>query len=223
MRRYNAREVASAVLGALFGIMGFVHTGPLDAWTAWSPPQWISLGSAAVVNYDSIDSTLPLSNVDWPVNLVFYNNAEVDKVKNILKPTFYKSGNTMRTQVHQGPSCCDWSWDEDSGVKNAYGNCPVNIHMRLYAYPVVDTVYSNTHGYIVYATSHHDVHEHPSWCTDRWFGDSEWAEHQFGTEFINRGYGVCRDCWGYRNYEPLRRIGDHQWDNNGWSTAISIP
>jgi hypothetical protein len=122
--------------------------------------------------------------------------------------------------VHDGPVM---SWDADRGIKNPSGSCPVNIHMRLYADSGDDALYSNTHGYMVFATAHNDVREG---CSGTYWGDSDWAEHLFRVEYANRGYGTCADCWGFFNYEPERwDSGDpqHYWKNNGWTTAIAIP
>jgi hypothetical protein len=222
-------NVVFASLGAVLGISGIIAVGPLHA--NYSTPgnlRWVNLGSAAVVNYDQTANVSPMNPnaVDWSIDLVYYGNAEVDKVKNILKNTgrFRTSGTTMYGQVHEGPNLYS---DADSGVKNDIPGCAtdINIHQRIYARPTVDVVYSNTHGFVVWATSHHDVHEG---CSDEWFGDSEWAENQFGTEYQNLGYTICRDCWWYSNYEPFStpsRLSDpkHHWDNNGWATAIYVP
>lgn len=47
----------------------------------------LSHGEDGFYNYDFVSNTQPINtSVDWPITMVFYNNAEVTKVKNIFFP-----------------------------------------------------------------------------------------------------------------------------------------
>lgn len=173
-----------------------------------------------VYNYDFDDQNAVRNNVDWPLNLFFYNDAEIDRVKNILQPQFDNTGGIQDARLRDGTAL---TWDTDRGMKNPQPSCSggnTDIHMRVYA-DGDDRMYNTTDGYYVFATSHKDINEG---CTGEEFGYSEAAEGGFATEYSNRGYFVAQDDIGFGNWEPPRHeTSSRYWDNDGNATAIYIP
>lgn len=219
MTKYS-RQVAATSAAVLSVIV--VPAGSANAATARSG-SYLTLnlaGGDQIVNYDHESQTAARTNVDWAVTLFFYNDAEVDRVKNILQPEFENEGSVMwgyQKDVNY------LAWDNDRGMKDPQvdGNgCATDIHMRVYADSSDDQMYNLVDGYYVFATSHKDIGEN---CTGQTFGYSEVAEEGFATEYSNRGYQVYADAVNLGNYEPYRVSGNHIWDNNSWATKVYIP
>jgi hypothetical protein len=175
-------------------------------------------------NYDFLSHNVARNNVDWPVNFVFYNNAEIDKVKSKMNSRMKYSGGAMYGRLNDGNG---WLWDEDKGIKT--GRCPnpffsgTTYHMRLYADRPGDRLYNRSWGFYTLGTSHIDHNE--CWARDRWFGKSEDAEGKIAS-FAAAVWGsgrVHQDHWQFYNQEPLRQEGNHIWKSNGLATIVKVP
>jgi len=171
-------------------------------------------------NYDFLSKTLPVSgsNVDWPMAMLFYNNANVQKVKSMYFGN--TPGTIMYARLDDGQG---WLWASDTGTKcltwwSTYLNQYVYLHMRVYA-PLV-TGYMNNAGYgkYVLGTTHYD-----NYPTESWSGYSEYAEHDFASYAQLHGYTVFVDWSDWHNYEPLRYERTHIWLNDGYTTAVYVP
>jgi hypothetical protein len=165
-------------------------------------------------NYDFLSQTVSASNVDWPVTLLFYNNANVNKAK-----IFAWTGSTMYGRMNDGTG---YVWDSDKGSKDSL--CPIvgdAHHYRVYAPPTTDRLYNVTWGYWVFATSHIDHNE----CGfGSYSGYPDRTEDYVATQFANAGYQVERNWASFSNPEPYRvEGGDHIWSNDGYATRIRIP
>jgi hypothetical protein len=168
-------------------------------------------------NYDFLSQTVSSTNVDWPVNFLFYNNAEVDKVKDAMRFSF--AGSRMNGRINDGSG---FVWDQDGGRKNYL--CPIigdAYHYRLYA-DGDDRLYNAAWGYYVIGTSHIDHNE----CGfGAWFGKSETAEGYIASR-ARSAFGssnVAEDWSSFANSEPYREEGNHIWQNNGLATAVRVP
>jgi len=172
-------------------------------------------------NYD-FDSQYVLStNVDWPVTLVFWNNANINKVKNSLDSAgFQWGGDSENGRLNDGYG---YVWDTDGGRKNVL--CPflsTDSHYRIYA-PSYDYLYNVSWGFYVIGTTHRDHNE----CgpLDTWYGKSDEAENEvaFASAAV-WGSGAVASDWAYfYNYEPYRAEGSHIWLNDGYATAVRVP
>ncbi len=170
-------------------------------------------------NYDFRSETDSNTNVDWPVTMLHYNNAEIDKVKDIyfgpqvLSDLFYG-------RVNDGSG---WIWDSDRGTKktnffsDALGT-HVNLHMRLYAPNSLDYLENASWGKYVLGTTHYDEYPEPG----SWHGYSEYAENDF-VLFVQGSYTVFEDWSSFSNAESLRNENGHIWQNNGLATSVAVP
>lgn len=125
-------------------------------------------------NYDLDSKEYSPNNVDWPVTMVFWKNADVNKVKSIF------FGQTILAWSKYGRlnDSDGWIWDEDRGTKGGPYNVNINgtnftvyLHMRVYAPNPPDYMNNSGWGRYVLATTHYD--EYP-W--EGWSGYSELAE-----------------------------------------------
>ncbi len=73
----------------------------------------LSHGEDGFYNYDFLSNTASSTNVDWPITMVFYNNAEVTKVKNI----FFGSALLAWSMYEYLNDGTGWVWDDDKGTK----------------------------------------------------------------------------------------------------------
>jgi hypothetical protein len=238
--RRRTVSVISAFVGAMLGMLtGFVPA-VFGVASSTKPPSDKWVGDIAFRNYDfRSTANSNANNVDWGVNFMFFGHANVNYVKSLLPPAFQYQGGAMYTLGYdrpQGSASYSWFWDNDSGKKNGKPwplifPCPStqfeNLHMRFYARPVKDTLYERVSGFgfVVSATTHHDVNEG---CSNAWFGDSEWAEHQFREEFKNGGVAnaaIYPDNSNFDNAEVTRLDpgdGTHLWSSNGLATLIYV-
>jgi hypothetical protein len=178
-------------------------------------------GGDSFYNYDFHSRSLRSNNVDWPVNLLFWNNATVPKVKSVVAADFPYIGGVKSAYVAG-------SWDDDRGRKTYPATCsggttyPNTVyHFRVYAPSNTDRMYNVNYGYFVIGTSHIDYREG---CTsgDRWFGSSESAEAYIAGRFAARGRSVVQDVRWLNNYESYAREGSGLWYNGGYASVISI-
>ncbi|WP_218042139.1 hypothetical protein [Infirmifilum lucidum] len=169
-------------------------------------------------NYDFTSQYVSPGSVDWPVCLVFYGNAYVDKVKNIYwGVTIF--ANPMYAYLNDGSG---WAWDTDRGTKGVfysnYLNQYVYLHMRVYAPNPPDYMGNSYWGKYVIATAHYDQYPLESWS-----GYTEYAERDLASIASSKGYTVYVDWAYFYNPEPYRAEGNHIWLNGGYATAVYVP
>lgn len=187
--------------------------------------QVIKSKEDAFYNYDFNSRTVSRNNVDWPVTLLFWNNAEIDKVKSAFRVAFPFSGSQKYARLDDGPG--DGEWDSDGGRKTILCSNPVqgsnSRHFRIYATSNDDRMYNTTWGFYVFGTTHIDHNE--CYPPDRYFGYSEDSE-KYVTLFARDIYGPSRvnaDSLNFGNQEPFRREGNHIWSNDGLATTVKVP
>lgn len=172
----------------------------------------LSIREDSFYNYDFASETASNTNVDWPVTMLFYNNANVNKVKNIF---FIGFGWLKYGRLNDGAG---WVWDSDGGTKGSSSWYSDRwLHMRVYA-DSDDRMYNLDWGYYVLGTTHYD--QYPS---ETWSGYSETAEEEFASIARSKGYAVYEDWGNFYNNEPYRVEGDHIWSNSGYTTAVNVP
>lgn len=223
--RHPFHGLLAACVGAILGISTGLLPSAMAGYSQ-SPPQYKYVGTVSFENYDFQTQQAYQWNVDWPVTLMFAGHAEVDKVKNILGGAFASTGNPMYDFTFDNGV---GAWDTDSGRKNPHGSCSdhskIDIHARFYADPRFDYDYDyNNFAYMLIATTHHDVEEG---CSDEWFGDSGWAEHQFVVEYSSHPSqvdSIYENNADFGNFEGPYRWDDskHRYDNDGAASIIFI-
>lgn len=188
------------------------------AWTA-SHLSTLSIEEDLFRNYDFGSDWDNYTNCSWPVTMLFWNNAEIDKVKSQYRlRDWILWGYSEWAKLNETGD--DWIWDTDRGVKKPIG---LNfIHMRVYA-DSDDQLYNISWGYYILGTTHYDK-DGETKC-----GWSEEAEQQAAlvAESVP-GWGVVEDWGNFYNYEPLRKEVDeegneHWWQCGGYATAVYVP
>ena len=232
------RYVSTAVILALALVAGVLAGRPLATGVAPAGAAttghltYVTMDEDAFYNYDfnSITGDPLATNVDWPIDLLFWNNASVASVTSLYRPGYPYSGSSQYALLAddknaEGDDVSDWnwSWDGDAGVKDRF--CPsYNTrarHMRLYA-PGGGQLYNINWGYYVLATTHTDFQE----C---WFGTqygwSEDTEHIFAGYARDHGYTVAEDApnLDFGNSEAPHWEGNHYWQNDGHASAVNVP
>lgn len=163
-------------------------------------------------------------SVDWPINLLFWNNAEIDKVKRQYQFQDGWSGSgcghTMWSALTDGYS---WTWDGDDGIKRpCLPACMTSAtHLRLYAPPATDRFYNPSWGYYVIASSHKDQSEFCFFGTKHgWSEDAE--EHAVD---VARSFGwYAGDDWAsFSNPLPNTHLGNHYLQNDGRASHVRVP
>ncbi|WP_288008172.1 hypothetical protein [Thermofilum sp.] len=203
----------------LLALVGVIVALPLASRGATtSNLTLLMVAEDSFYNYDFTSKTVSSSNVDWPVCLVFYGNADVNKVKNIYWGVTILA-NTMYAYLDDGQG---FVWDEDRGTKGVvWSNCLnsyVWLHMRVYALNPPDYLYNIYYGKYVIATAHYD-----QFPLESWSGYTECAEKHLADIAKSKGYTVYQDLFYFYNYEPYRIEGNHIWLNNGYATYIYVP
>jgi hypothetical protein len=197
----------------LAGLFGFQGAGAAST----SKLDIVDIGSDSVWNYDFTTKSVSSSNVDWPVTLIFRNNAEVDKVKNYFNDTWACAGDKYGRYFDNGDT---FAWDADAGAKSRCTLLGDVYHMRVYA-DGDDRLYNTEFGYWVYGTTHIDHNEQLS---GEWFGESEKSEEWWRDWAANeRGWTICSDCQNMKNSEAYRAEGNHRWRNSGYATRVRVP
>jgi hypothetical protein len=197
----------------VFLMLASLTSASVYGWTTSNLQKYYQ-NTDGFYNYDFISEDASDTNVDFTVNLVFWNNAEVDKVK--VNFYGYDVANAMNMELKDGTS---WVWDSDRGSATCKLGSNIRKHMRLYA-DSDDRMYDVDWGYYVIATSHYD---YPCLIHD-WSGYSEQAEEEIAQDARNLGHGVQEDKKYMYNLEPARNETSggkiHAWYNNGWTTFI---
>lgn len=184
---------------------------------------WVGTGdNDKVYNFDSTQQNNVQGNRDWPVTIIFTDNAEIDKVKNDLEPEFGAGGGPMNMFLDDNGS---WVWDQDSGKDENL--CPIQAHYRIYA-DGDDQMFSQNYGFYVVATTHQD-REHLGNCSlpDK-FGWSETASDQVRIVAQNQ-YGAANvqaNAVNFFNGIAVSHWSDNNtrwWQNSGKVHRIKVP
>jgi len=205
-----------ACLWAVTGPSRAASTGKLAAQT---------VDSDAFDNYDLLSASVAWNNVDWPINLMFYNNANINKIKNTLNPLFNVGPPWASPMYGRIKNTGTWFYDQDSGRKTAVAICGLIGHYRIYADSAnSDRNWSPSLGYYVIGSSHYDYNEEGCGSTGQWFGNSESAEDWVANaSSAYGGWSIYRDYWPLNNYESSRWEGNHWWVSDGRATLVGIP
>ena len=199
-------------IAALAGVSAVVHGGDMlgilpDVHAAQFPcgnnyceavtyDQWGN-GEDSFTNWDYSENRV---DTEWPIDLIFRNNARYSDVKNAFKgysDWHYVEGfpcNNVaslaifpRNQpgdafAEQRPN--QWNWDDDTGLKGPYcvhsNDLPIQDHFRMYKEFYDESMYSPAWGFYLIGEAHRHYKEgectnNPGSCGE-WVGQEENAE-----------------------------------------------
>ena len=188
---------------------------------------YVSMGSNDYVyNYDFRSKSVSGNNLDWPVTIIFANNAEVEKVKEDLTPYGFGAGGSAKWGRISDYSISNLAWDGDGGRdENA---CPIHAHYRIYAPPDDRLGYNKTYGYFVIATTHQDRNHYGNCPGEDMFGWSEIASNQVHVAAVN-AYGqsnVISNTIQMYNAIPASHWSHDKtrfWQNDGLAHPVNVP
>lgn len=216
MKSMNGNSLLTTSLVALFVVSGaFLYA---DA-ASTSNLTTISSDGDSFYNYDFDSTSVSSSNVDWPITMIHYDDAEVDAVKDIY---FGSATNAFSkyARVNDG----GWTWDSDKGTKTGQVYSEdiddyVYVHQRIYAPNPPDYMSNSPWGNYVISSTHYDDYPFESWS-----GYSEYAEDFFALT-AGGSYTVYEDLSSLSNAESYREedSGSHIWLNNGYVTFVEVP
>lgn len=213
-RRLGLTGLAAAVAATAGG--AYAPTSA-DGATA-SSLTLINLSGDYFWNYDFNSGSITASNVDWPVTLIFYGNATINRVKDNLGPWFSYQGSAKYGRLNDGAG---FVTDQDSGRKTHMCPCIGDItHYRAYA-DADDRMYNPDWAYYVFATTHID---HNEGTFGEWFGQSEDAEEDVRDRSVQvwGASNVSNDYLNLSNYEAPHNEGSHHWNNNQYATKVGV-
>jgi hypothetical protein len=187
-------------------------------------------------NWDFLGQSESSAAVDVPMRFVFANNAEIDLVKNRLdgcggdpniSPTQCAYGGSMyqrlSDQAPSGNGNGTW-WDSDKGIKHGYF-CDYDNHMRLYARPSYDRMYSYSLSYYIVASVHLDF-EFPYGCTNHYFAEEieeQWWVNRINSHLWQYGWWANYGTSNWSNYEFGRWMDNtHYIQSDGYATQVNI-
>jgi len=170
----------------------------------------------SIYNYDFENRSVDATHVDWAMSLLFYDNANINKIKSILEGTYWLFGSEENAYLNDTGS---WQWDEDGGEKTEFPSClGSDAHYRIYAPSGTDEFYNPNFGYYLFGSTHHDHHE----LCDAWYDNSEGTESDIANRMRARGYYTRYDyAWFYN--AQFETQGNHHWNNDGYATYIQVP
>jgi hypothetical protein len=215
--------IAGVLLASFLGVL--LNSPDADGATARQGNYrllYLGWGDRAY-NYDNLTESATYTNVDWPVNILWWGNANVFTVKSQIG--FGSTcGSKMKLRLDDGDNDPGLRWDEDGGTKSPCAPVCYQTahHMRVYAPYPADKFYNPSWQYYVLATTHKDNSEFCVPGAQR-FGWSESAEHWFMTNAQVPLSGKVPEWSNWFNAEPFRVEGNHVWDNSGYTTAVKVP
>lgn len=211
--------------------LDMIHVAPADELVRYMPRsdfhaetrgnlRWVRLGRQRWLNYGFYKKDKTSLKPDWPVSIIFYGNASLEKVKRIFgkatlatnKYVFYDEGRGM-------------VWDADKGVKRRVifdgpdGHDRDVLHVRVFAPPVGYFEGEGEWGRYVIATTHFDFN--PPF--DNKCGYSEDAEREALRIAESRGYLVFPHCVDLKNTQKLRSRRLYYWQSDGFAALVRIP
>lgn len=236
----KGQSVLPAMLAAATGLAAGLQLDALPGGAATpqdlNNPRAIFIGDDWYYNYDFGSAAYNRSNVDWAISMLFTNQAEVDRVKDMYWGTTFDNSRMyagLSDGTNGGPygGKVGGNWDQDNGTKNPdfLANCALAgdfKHMRLYAdSPSAgdDHLYNTIYGFYVIGSTHWDLAECSVSAVSGWSEDAEAKMAQRARD--NGANGVWEDEIWLSNYETPRYDGggQHFWNNDGWATLVNVP
>ena len=174
------------------------------------------------LNYDFESKDHSRHNVDWAIDLLFWNDSSVNTVKTIMSSIFPASGGPMYAYFDNGGG---WTWDSDKGAKEQVGSVFGDVtHFRVYGPSAHDHLFNVRWGFYNVASAHIDHNEVN--FVDRWSGESEKAEHIIASDwkYLLGRRSVFED---HNNFESFQSDSEstahHHWENDAYASKLRVP
>lgn len=226
----NLRDVVAVLCVVTIGSL-LTSLGGAEAATAKKGNYSIlSVGNDRFYNYDHLGESAKRTNVDWPLTVVFINNATIDKTKSKVESWSEEFDGSSTNGMHllmSNNSGDTWKWDKDKGKKTP--SCPgtklpgrdYSPHYRVYATENGgrESLYNTTWGYWNVASTHRDWYE----CGGNTRFEYPEAVENLLINEVDEDTTVSRDKWWFYNQEPHREEGNHIWSGNGYASSVKIP
>ena len=187
----------------------------------------------------SLDKISP-SNADWPITILFWGNAEVDKIKDrYLSSLSWLFWSIIASKKYAALNDGEgWFIDSDRGRKNLFEINPpleitcegvtlrvedVFVHIRFYANTSTDYNYNSAWEYYVLASTHLD-----DWPFEDWHGLPTIARNLVAMYLEDKGLKVVNP-WAYFYNEDtpcrLETVDGKKHFNlhDGQAAAVYIP
>jgi len=205
--RYFISISLAIILSILILPFSIIQAGEVENFTI------CSICEDAWYNYDGESSSYDADNVDWPINMLFYNNANVGKVMDIYWGGAWPASN-MYLYCDDGGG---WVVDSETGSKSGDILTPTRYHMRIYADDGY-RMYNTSYGYYCIASIHKDVNEGLPYAEYGWSEDMEDYVCDYAD---NEGYTVYEDYSSYGN-QIYEWQGNHYYQSNGYASAVNV-
>lgn len=182
--------------------------------------KWIELGRQKWLNYSFFRKDRAALKPDWPISLIFYGNATVEKVKAIYGKYRLSTRKHILYEAGAGPV-----WDSDSGVKSdVWFKGPDGLdkdafHLRIFAPPAGFFEGEGSWGHYVIATAHFDFNP----PLDSVCGYSEDAEYLAVRIAERKGYEAAYRYVNLFNGETFRVKKHHYRQSDGYASLVYIP
>jgi hypothetical protein len=226
------RRIARCALGLLLAVSAIgASAGAAVAWTPTSPVQFIQLSSSSdrFLNYDG-DKSFGFGNRDWPVTMIFYQDASIGKVEGFYRGRGFSNHGGKKYEYYELHSnYAKVRYDRDKGVKTPCVD-GLDRHIRTYG-SSQDRFYDLHYGYYVVGTTHFDNGDGGGACgvpyAQKYFGYSERVEHDLAV-IANGSHVVTEDAVDLKNYEALHSESStrdhlHWWESDGRATLVQFP
>jgi hypothetical protein len=179
-----------------------------------------------IANYDNNTTTNNGSNVDWPIDMIYYGNATKTRVHNALESAgWHDTGSTVWDYGINYDGGSGAYWDNDPGRKTNSFPCTDTFHQRVYrdnGSAGKDYSYNTNLGFYVQASSHFDNNEGTFCPYDYSVGSNEDSEFEISGRMQSKGYTIYRDVLNLQN-SNYNNIGAHHFSNNGLATKVYMP
>ncbi len=182
--------------------------------------RWIELGRQKWLNYSFFGKNRTSLKPDWPISIIFYGHATVEKVKKI----YGKSGLSTKKYIYYEDGD-RLAWDSDRGAKTrVWFNGPDGLdqdvlHLRIFAPPEGHFEGEGAWGHYVIATVHLDFNP----PLDDICGYSEDAEVLALQIAERKGYKVFFHCVNLFSGEQFRVKSHHYRQSDGYAGLVYVP
>lgn len=208
-----------ALVVSLF-VLGVVSSASASTTTNL---RLVTYGQNSFYNYDFDSQSAVATNVDWPVDMIFYGNASVSKVYN--KMGWYWGGSNEYMLLNTGSGA---TWVSAGGRKNTL--C-TDTHYRLYAPAATGYFTDPVLGHYVIATMHLDRSECFGSPTYGWNETAEQnvanrAAQVWGTAAVQHDATTLPDGSStlalLNNFNETGWQGNHYFWNDGLPTLVRV-
>ena len=181
--------------------------------------RWIDIGRQKWLNFGFYRRKMTSLKPDWPISVIFYGRATVDKVKRLfgkrrlstLKYVCYDDGAGMAWAADRGVKTGVWFIGPDGPDEDV-------LHLRVFAPPAGYFEGAGDWGHYVVATAHLDFN--PPF--DFSCGHSEDAERRILRMAEAQGLAVFADYLNLSNAEAFRVRRGYYWHSNGYASLVHI-